>query len=324
MYTPSASLSAVLEDLRRRFAPGYGDGLTNHMPMACIALDRLGADDERKRATVDAHAPALEAARPWPAAEGIALEMRDRGVDAVLHERLQRHLGGLAGAAFHGVIRLAYATMSRDLDEIAHGLAYLEESSLVFDVTMTTATTTTTTATAATGASNELSDLADALRAAKLAKPTGPNITLRMEQVARDARFVEVASRLVVDKSTLRQVSGIGARWYLAADDFASLHVLTGAHAVRLLRPWTTDTRAADRALAVAALACFVVSGCPARADARSRDRAEDKELKYAAVHNANDDHMAKLIVAALDEEEAHEDAIYRIVATRAARRGHT
>ena len=33
---------------------------------------------------------------------------------------------------------------------------------------------------------------------------------------------------------------------------------------------------------------------------------------------------LADLIVTALDEEKGHEDAIYRIVATRAAKRGHT
>lgn len=317
MYTPSASLPAVLDELRRRFAPTYGDGLTNHLPMACIALDRLAADDARKRALVEALAASgrFEAARPWPAAEVIAHEMRERGVDVVLRERLKRDLAGLAGAAFHGVIRLAYATMSKNLDEIAHGLAYVEDSSLVLEVPSTSTTNART---------NEVSDLVDALRAARIDKPSGPNITTRIEQVARDARFLDVAARLVVDNSTLRQVSGLGARWYLAADDFASLHVLTGSHAVRVLRPWTTDTRAVDRALAIAALACFVASGSPARADARHRDKAEDKELKLAALNNSEDDHMAKLVVAAIDEEEAHEDAIYRIVATRAARRGHT
>lgn len=313
VYTPSPTLAPLLDELRHRFAPTYREGLTNHMPMACIALDRLGADETRMRALIDAHAAVLEAARPWPAAELIALDIKERGVDAVVRERLQRDLAGLAGAAFHGVIRLAYATMCKDVDEIAHALAYLDESLLTIDIPIETS-----------GKITEIDDLVEALRIANIAKPNGPNITVRIHEVIADPRFVEVASRLAVDTSTLRQVSGLGARWYLAADDFPSLHVLTGAHAVRVLRPWTTDTRVADRALAIAALACFVVCGSPARADARNRDKAQDKELKHLAANNATDDHMAKLVVAALDEEEAHEDAIYRIVATRSARRGHT
>jgi cation diffusion facilitator CzcD-associated flavoprotein CzcO len=97
--------------------------------------------------------------------------------------------------------------------------------------------------------------------------------------------------------------------------------VLSAAHAVRVLRPWTTDTKAADRALAIAALAAFVACGSPARADARNQPRADDRELMKAAIES-NDDHLAKLVVAAIDEEAAHEDAIYRIAATRAVRRG--
>jgi hypothetical protein len=319
----------LLDDLRRRFAPSYGAGLTNHLPMVCVALARLGADAATQRTVVDAiaakHGQAYEPARPWPAAALLAHELRARGVDAVLRERLPRALLGLGGAAFHGAIRVAYATMSSDGDEIAHALAYLEESALTLDVGADSGQT---------GMTNDLDELVNALRAARIDKPSGEHagisasITTRITQVAADARFIAIASRLVVDKSTLRQVSGLGARWYLAADDFASLHVLTGAHAVRVLRPFTdareADQRAIERALAIAALACFVVSGSPARADARNRDKAEDRELKHAALTNTHDDHMAKLVVAALDEEAAHEDAIYRIVATRAARRGHT
>jgi hypothetical protein len=181
VYTPSPSLPALLDELRHRFAPTYREGLTNHLPMACIALDKLGGDDARKRALIDAHAPALEAARPWPAAEIIALEMRERGVDVVVRERLKRDLAGLAGHAFHGVIRLAYATMSKDLEEIAHGLAYLEDNAFPIDIAAHASGATAT---------NELADLADALRLARIEKPSGPNITLRMEQVVGDARFV--------------------------------------------------------------------------------------------------------------------------------------
>jgi hypothetical protein len=40
-------VSAACTDLlaqARRFSPEYGDGLANHLPMALIALDRMGAD----------------------------------------------------------------------------------------------------------------------------------------------------------------------------------------------------------------------------------------------------------------------------------------
>ena len=36
-----STLADLLDELRRRFAPSYEAGLTNHLPMACIALDPL-------------------------------------------------------------------------------------------------------------------------------------------------------------------------------------------------------------------------------------------------------------------------------------------
>lgn len=311
------SVTDVLDDMRRRFAPSYGDGLTNHLPMAAVALAHLGASEERIRALVETLAPRLEPARPWPAAEAFALVMQQRGVDVVLRERLKRDLVGLAGGAFHGAIRLAYATMTKDVKEIAHGLAYLEDMGQPIEVPSRPS---------AVAGSNDINELAERLRERAIAKPTGPNLTVRLAQVVADERFIDVANALVVDHTTLRQVSGAGARWYLAADDFASMHVLTGAHAVRVLRAWTVDKadeRDADRALALAALAMFVVCGSPARAEARNRPKLDDKDLKKLAIAS-DDDHMAKLVVSALAEEQAHEDAIYRIVASRAAKRGHT
>ena len=310
-------LSALLDDVRHRFAPSHREGLTNHMPMAAIALDRIGATEERVRAFIEHHASELEPARPWPRADEMAADLRARGVDFVLREHLRRDLRGLAGGAFHGAIRLAYATMAKDIGEMAAGLAYLHESALVLESGAERERRAAFTGT------TELAVLVERLRVAGIEKPTGPNITVRLEQVVADARFSAVIDDLAVDKTTLAQVSGLGARWYLAADDFVSLHVLTGAHAVRTLRPWTADATIVDRALTIGALAAYVACGSPARFDARGKPRADDRELKRSAIES-NDDHMAKLVVAALDEEAACEDAIYRIAATRAVRRGNT
>lgn len=311
-------LSAVLDDVRHRFAPEYGAGLTNHLPMAAIALDRLGAGEPRLRAFVEHHAKDLEPARSWPRADALAAELRARGVDVVVRERLGLHLAGLAGAAFHGVIRLAYATLAGpNLDEMAAALAYLEERARVLE------SDEQRTRRASMAGTSELAPLLLKLRAAAIAKPEGPTITVRLEQVVADPRFAAVIDDLAVDHTTLAQVSVLGARWYLAADDFVSLHVLSAAHAVRVLRPFNADVKRADRALAIAALAAYVACGSPERFDARGAARAEDRELKKLAIES-NDDHLAKLVVAALDEESVYEDLIFRIAATRAARRGHT
>jgi hypothetical protein len=311
---PVPSLRALLIDGNRRFAPSYGDGLTNHLPMALRALSRLGAREERLTAFAEAYGRRLEPAPRDERPAALAADLRARGREAVLRERLVALAPGLAGSAFHGVIRVAYAVMSDEPDEpdeLAHALVYAADSArplLPFQK----------------GREADASVILERLRAARIEKPAGGALAERLERVAQDPRFTELAQDLAVSRSTLNEISGIGARLYLAADDFASLHVLTGAHAVRVLTPWWGEHRdAAHHALAVAALASFVVAGSPRHAEARGLDRAAWSEIEARAVAS-DDDHLAKLVLCCRDEEAALDDAIYRIVATKAARRGRT
>jgi hypothetical protein len=303
------TLAALLHEDRARNAATYRGGLSNHLPMCLTALSKLGAPAERLRAYAQMYQARLEPAVPSSRMSAYAAELaRPNGVDTALREHLHALSPGLAGAAFHGVIRVAYGVIASDRDAIASALAYTEESTLLLPV-------------AEAGSCTEIGELADRLRAARIERPSHKRISDQLLAVAADRRFLDVVRDLAVDQSTLGQVSAQGARWYFAADDFASLHVLTGAHALRVLRPFLAEPQRADRALAVAALACFVACGSPARADARGQARAEDKELKALAI-DSDDDHVAKLVLACFDEERALEDQIYRIVATRAARRG--
>ena len=67
--TPALRLR--LDDARRLDAE-YGASLTNHLPMALVALARLGADDERCAEFARRYAQRLHAAppdEPWPAGD---------------------------------------------------------------------------------------------------------------------------------------------------------------------------------------------------------------------------------------------------------------
>lgn len=285
--------------------------------MALVALHHLGASENRLREFV---ATLGERLSPRAADDPeIALAARHRraiddvGRDQALRAALAGLLPSLSSDAFHGVIRLGWALRTSSADEVAAALAAWEHAREALPLD----------AIGAGGRETELSVLVERLRASGIPRPDGFLITERLRKVVADPRFIAVARDLAVDGSTLGQVSGLGARWYLAQGDFASLHVLTGAHAVRRVRPWTDAPRVADRTLALAALACFVVAGFPRRVEARGLPRAEDKELRARTIAS-DDDHMAKLLVACLEEEEAVGDAIYRIVATHAVRRNHT
>jgi len=104
-------------------------GLTNHLPMALVAKQRLGANDvELKRfaAVYSRRLSPLATARRqlnvenWKTAIGdhdagaelrsyFARRIAEDGPETALREHLPALLPGIGGAGFHGVIRLAYA-----------------------------------------------------------------------------------------------------------------------------------------------------------------------------------------------------------------------
>jgi hypothetical protein len=116
--------------------PELTGGLTFHLPMELAALTDAGADKRTLAARTtermtEAYAAglidpplyrwAVERYRPTAA----ALLSPDATVRAEAFTEIEPLGEGLAGAAFHGLIRLGYAAWARDADELARGLAYL-------------------------------------------------------------------------------------------------------------------------------------------------------------------------------------------------------
>ncbi|MFA6262587.1 MAG: questin oxidase family protein, partial [Bacteroidia bacterium] len=122
------SLLALLDD-GARFDAEYRNGLSNHLPMALLALRRLGADGARLEAFAARYAKRLEpapAAVAWPAGDGWPERLGEReawpayrslfgewlaheSADTVLQQALPVLAPGCGAAAFHGLIRTAYA-----------------------------------------------------------------------------------------------------------------------------------------------------------------------------------------------------------------------
>ena len=137
-------------DLLEGTGPEYGGGLSNHGPMAAEALVVLGRGDavvpwlERYRRGLDARPGELHpiGAADWPEALGAyeragdwSAFFRTRLLDEPWADVLATWCGrlapGISAAAFHGVIRTAYAARNMRREEsaarrreLAEGLAY--------------------------------------------------------------------------------------------------------------------------------------------------------------------------------------------------------
>ena len=116
--------------------PEMPGGLTFHLPMELVALRDAGATDDivlarRNERLAEAYAEGLvdpplyrwAVGRYGPTASALLSQDPDRASAAVAE--IEPLADGLAGAAFHGLIRLGYGAWQRDASEIARGLGYM-------------------------------------------------------------------------------------------------------------------------------------------------------------------------------------------------------
>lgn len=98
----------------------------NHLPMALVALEGLGGDEERLREFAAFYEkrrrPKTEKERA--ASDRIAEDLAKRGSACVLADLLPRFTPGIGAAAFHGLIRTAYAVDSGDDTDLPDALRY--------------------------------------------------------------------------------------------------------------------------------------------------------------------------------------------------------
>ena len=304
-------------------APLYGNRLANHLPMALLALDRLGADAGTLRRFADGYARKLLPA----AASGSELDphdylgsggdyprfvrffqdrIRESGVDAVLHDWVPTLIPGLAASAFHAMIRLAYAIEGGLEDEIALALAYWASEYVTLPLSLEPA-------------EGGLEQIADRLRL-KLDKHVfKPGIIIdRMLELAWDPALAgAVVQPLAVP--TLREVAGFALRAYVQREDFTLLHIVTGCHAFRIVQRYANDKALALRYLWQAALAAWltvVVAPASRRASGHSWPGLGEQAIAERALLSS-DDHVIKLCYSALCEYREYGDPAYLSAAAR-------
>ena len=311
-------LSNTLVDLldgEAAFDAEYASGLSNHRPMALLALARLGAGDDRLLSFESRYARRLQAAPPrqdWPAGEPWASRLGDRAAwpayrdlfhqwlcndfaRDVLNQALPRLMQGCGGAAFPGLIRTAYAVQAAHRRELADALAYWACRWLDLGAPSGEADTETS-------GPNRTTDPETVLRQLRAGTSPAPLIFQRMQAAAAPPAFQAAAGRLQVDTSTLRQLSGLGAMAYAASGNFTALHLVTGAHAMRVLLPFVDEPLHAVRGHWWAFAAAVCASGMQAGAVPAARPWPE----LVAAALASDDEHVIKLVDSCCAESAAY------------------
>lgn len=321
---------AAVLDAVAGFDAEYGDGLSNHLPMAALALQRLGAPAARVRAFARGYAARLPPAPPhqaWPAAADWASHLGERaawpayrdlfarrlqqeGPGALLAALLPRLMQGCGGVAFHGLIRTAYAAQADHPRELADALAYW--ACRWADLGALPAAAATEADPAAV-----LQRLPVPVR-----PPTGRLIADRVAAVAALPGFGAAVARLRVDAQTLERLARGSAELYAASGNFTVLHMLTSAHALRVLLPslgpHAGEPLAALRAYWQAFAAAWVASGARPAAPAPLRPWAQIIDFAL----RSDDEHVVKLVDSCREQQRAcggdvWQRAASRVLATR-------
>ncbi|GGP17633.1 questin oxidase family protein [Silvimonas iriomotensis] len=316
-----------------QYAPNFGAGLANHLPMALIALARLGADDTRLEAYFNEYIKQLSpvAASPgvidpafWQRELGqlayyaayrdyFAAQLAAEGVDAVVRRHIHDLLPGIGGAAFHGVIRAQYALASGNLDEIACGLAYWACSARKladWPVPMP-----------APQSADPLTLVTRLFTPAFAIDPAAFMISARMRSAVQLPAFAEVVGWLDVQPDTLQKLAVYAAECYVVTGDFTVLHLVTSAHALRGLARWIDDMDTAVRWYWQAYAAGVIASGIAGPAPHVTVPAQPDWAPLIAAGIAAADEHVIKLIDACHEEYAAYGEGAHVLAARRIAQR---
>ena len=311
-----------------RFSAFYRGYLANHLPMALVALDAMGADDAALDRFQTRYEPHLEVLAP-PAYE-IALgdearyfgnaeaypawvvyfgkRIRAEGVTAVLAAALDQLMASVESGAFHGAIRCAYALESGSPREMAHALAYWA-ASLEPPIEAPVIS-----------GSESPRDVFAALSgdpgfAGKRAP--GRNIVMRTRAVMSRPEFRQYVRRADPAQLSIGALAHALIRAYAATGNFTLLHGVTACHAARLLTRFARDRDAAVRRLWAALVAAYISEGSPAIDGWRLEGSdALDWPDIHARATRCDDEHDVKVVYTCWREWQETGDDLYRRVAS--------
>ena len=319
------ALNALL-DRAQAFAPEYGGGLSTHLPMALVSLHALGANAPRMQqffttisARLNAAPAATTASDDWLAMRGdraafaplrayFLQAIKAHGCDAVLRQTLPQLIDGVGAVAFHGLLRTASATVAHHNAELASGLAvwasgHLPLASFVAAEPSPPSTTKIADWLAHMAAQN------DAWRVDAV------SITSQMRAFVRTPAFRHGADRLTVHDGTLRELATLGLAIYLRSKNFTVLHLITSAHALRLLMPWIDAPLVAVRHYARAYAAGVAASGVKPDAPVLKVNVLPWPEVLRAGAAS-DDEHVIKLVYACHEQWKVTGEAGYQRAAS--------
>ena len=312
--------------LSRDYHHLYQGRFANHLPMALIALDKMGAEAPQLTRFYDTYSRDLEM-YPVPGEQApvtdwaMELGFSDRfhalhryfehriaelGVDGVLAETLPVLLPGFATSGFHAAIRLAYALDAGHHLDIALSLAYWTSEFHGFSLPE--------------GDSGESLEAIVLRLSPHFEGVTFGNGTI-VEGMSRASRILTLCEGPFQPANlSLEQIAAFAIDRYAASGDFTLLHLVTGSHAARILLPYVADKPQALAHIWQSVLIGFFSTGLDYHPYELDRPvQSPDWPRILGKVLGSHNDHQIKLVYTCWQEWQQYRNPVYFDVARHVA-----
>jgi hypothetical protein len=309
MASTQSNLARLLDD-ELTFSATFNGRYSNHLAMALVALDQLGAPSSALEATFDAYARGASEPREDRATlDERIIEIERDGIDATLARRIPPLAQSPGTRLFHPLIRLGYGLDADHAGQVAAALLDWEGHLLDLGIDVPA------------GGTRGVREVADEL--AGRADGEWGN-TFDLAEVATRPEVRAAVADVHIDASTLDELSAFVIAAHVTADDFISLHLVTGARALRTvcgrLDPSVAAALIAGAVpimlVAYAAVGAPPILGDTALDELRTAELPTRAEIAAQAARSA-DAHVIKLANTAVVEETRTGDRLYRVAAAR-------
>ncbi len=307
------------------YHPHYGDRLAAHLPMVLIALDKLGASNEKLDSYFEASVQGLEPIDSIELADNITAidqhlgnsdkylaylkyfrkQISTYGCNPVIKNSLPDLLPGIAASAFHALIRLAYAIEANNADEIAVSLAYWCAEFQSFDL-----------------ANKYTNDPLEVILSN--CAPIGTNHTflpgIIVDRMNEIGTLLKTANKPVIPSVlNITDLKELCIRAFYFKNDFTLLHTVTGCHAFSVVAPYSDNTEEALSEFWKAILIAYLSTGLVFDNKAIGNLPATGDFLAVISkALQSNDSHVIKLVYSCFQEYTANKNPMYYFVAERA------
>jgi hypothetical protein len=238
-------------------------------------------------------------------------QVRARGRDVVLRETLPVLAEGVAASATHGLMRLAYALLREDDGEVGAALGYWAATFLGLPERPQGQP------------ARSIPELLSAMRAQPDIAALVPRDMLLwhwIRMMAALPAYGALIGGVHPDRVTLADVRQAGVLLYAGTQSFEALHVVTGAHWLRIVGPSMRQPEMLVARFVDVALSLYPKIGmpdlpCADQIERLRRSPAPDWSVLSEAAIASDDEHDHSLVFTAREEERFTGDQIYRRLA---------